>query len=222
MEIDLSLVVNQPECLRRFLNGNHPILQKWWDAVYAPTKDSIDVSQYVQRIDRSSLIMLRLALEIDRVSGLRLAMAYFQNVFEARHFIELKFLDADDPQVGRMDGMFYDTSINMKTFKLEGTKLIVVNEFFHQVSNTDLIGAMSHEMWHAAQHEMIIQWLRESGGILDLEKASPQDDKVRGALYALNTESYISPREDNLKQYTQQLMEAEAEAIRMEVLRFDY
>lgn len=222
MEIDLSLVPRQPELFQKFLRGNHPVLQKWWNAVYAPTKDAIDVSQYVQRIDESSLKMLRLALEIDKSLGVRLAMAYFRKVFQVQHPIELQFLDADDPQVGRMDRMFYDSSINMKTFKLEGTKLVVVNEFLRQVSITDLIGAMSHEMWHAAQHEVIIQWLHGSGGILDLEKISPQSQEARGALYVLNDAGYISPHADNLKLYTQQLIEVEAEAIRTEVLRFNY
>lgn len=214
MEIDLCLVANSPESLQKFLRNDQPAIRKWREAIYEPNAKLYDGKQYLQSIRKEHLEVLQLALETDRLMGARLVMKFFCQVFQVTQALELKIADEEFASFGDFKGLAYFNELDMDKLEMREAKLLASEAMLKRTDSAYLVGAIAHEMWHAHQYDAIFRWLRQSGGLLDLELVDPYDEAARGALYALGFEAYILPQKDNMQEYIQQLIEAEAEAIR--------
>lgn len=220
MEIALFTDVTEPELLQKFMRRDDPSIRKWQREVYEPMVEAREVTDYTSLVKSEHLQVLKVALELDRESGLRLATEFFRRIFGVQQVIEVKLADGrliDD--VENMDGLLYCATVAVGQFDLEDSRLLVPRRILQQESVEKVLSVMAHELWHAHQYDVMVRWLKENDGLLDLEKNDPKDKRLKGALYALNYEGYIFPCTSRLEAYARQRVEAEAELVRMEILR---
>jgi len=220
MEIALYWDVTEPAMMRSFLERDEPSIRKWRQETYEPMVELQEVTKYTSRVKPEHIHMLKMALELDREAGLRLAVAFYRQIFAIQQTVEVTFIDGKAIHgFDNMDGMLYYTRVAIGHFDLEDSKLLVPRGLLHSVSIDKIIGSTAHEIWHAHQYDVMVRWLRQSGGLLDLEQTDPKDQRLKGALYALGYEGYIAPTPADVEAYWKQRIEAEAEMVHKEILR---
>lgn len=220
MEIDLSLSVGQREQMREFMERENPVIEMWRKAIYEPNIEDWDTEAALADVNEDKLWMLKRALKLDRKLGVSLAVELFSKAFDFVWPVKVVFLDGEHLGVKDAASFAFAGYLNITKACIQDPRLEVGHRALESVSDNAMIGSIAHEMWHAHQREMIVEWLRKSGGLLDLEEESP-DTAMKGALYMMNSEVYFNPKEDK-ELYRSQLVEAEANKIYNEVFELAF
>lgn len=169
------------------------------------------MAEFLKRIDARDVRSLAAAFKQDAWGGALEAIDYFYNCFEVKLPLEV-FCDTTSAQPEIYYEHLYDWE-NGAIFTSE----IIISE--RALLLERIFPLFAHEVWHAKQHQLVLEWFSRHGLKVDLDKIDPAANESRGLLYLIQSYSYVSAVESP-HYYRHQLLEYESILVEKEVAKY--